>query len=478
MFINKVSIKNYRLFANFEIPVGRLGIPDGKQEGSGLTLILGENGRGKTSILDAISLGLATYTTESFELADIGDVSKDLTITIEADKVFSVKKTISGDFTCTGLIFKANAKKVISRKYLNKLVTSDNLFIPEDTSAFKSTSSDLRVSVNNPFSGPRFDDNDYLIIDKNRTNQIRKGRYSPTRFDRLLEDYNLKYLSLKEEKPDLNKAVDTEFNRIASADNTLEKAFDHFNELTEYSIDLYHIDAQQPFKNSFVAHSTGNKSTPLIMPERLGSGYHMFLALLCQYYMSIETEKDLIVLIDEAELHLHPSLQKQLIELILVLSKKAQVLITSHSTELVKQLSRNKHHKSIILDGGKEEPAIEPLKEFVLPLPTAAETNYIAFNTTTLEYHNELYGHVMELLNDTTVAGLDSHLGVKNEDKYDWYNESTKSTQKLSAHSVIRNYFHHPNGKNNSFCNTTFINDNLSESIDFLRRKIKEASAR
>jgi DNA repair exonuclease SbcCD ATPase subunit len=56
MFIKKIEIKNFRIFPsdkNFEID--NIKIPNGNL-GSGLTVLVGENGCGKTTILEALAL--------------------------------------------------------------------------------------------------------------------------------------------------------------------------------------------------------------------------------------------------------------------------------------------------------------------------------------------------------------------------------------------------------------------------------------
>ncbi|OGY07598.1 MAG: hypothetical protein A2694_02735 [Candidatus Blackburnbacteria bacterium RIFCSPHIGHO2_01_FULL_40_17] len=52
----------------------------------------------------------------------------------------------------------------------------------------------MRVSVNNPFKGKRFSENDVLFLDRNRLFQTRSGNFNTTRFDRLMEDFSYQYL--------------------------------------------------------------------------------------------------------------------------------------------------------------------------------------------------------------------------------------------------------------------------------------------
>ena len=72
MFISKLSIKNYRLFSgDKDYLIDKFNIPDGTTEGSGLTVFVGENGCGKTTILDAISSAMLEYKAETFSIADM-----------------------------------------------------------------------------------------------------------------------------------------------------------------------------------------------------------------------------------------------------------------------------------------------------------------------------------------------------------------------------------------------------------------------
>lgn len=96
----------------------------------------------------------------------------------------------------------------------------------------------------------------------------------------------------------------------------------------------------------------------------------------------------MIILIDEPELHLHPKIQQKFVEFLLQISKTAQVIITTHSALLIKQLSYNDFVKTIIL---KNDTSFSKIEDRKLSYISSNETNYLAFNLATEEYHNELY---------------------------------------------------------------------------------------
>jgi len=82
-----------------------------------------------------------------------------------------------------------------------KYIKADGETKPQDNTP------DLRLSVNNPWSGSRFSEIEYLILDKNRTFQTRKGTYNDTRFDRIMEDLNYHYIQKENNPIDCNESL-------------------------------------------------------------------------------------------------------------------------------------------------------------------------------------------------------------------------------------------------------------------------------
>jgi ABC-type multidrug transport system ATPase subunit len=183
----------------------------------------------------------------------------------------------------------------------------------------------------------------------------------------------------------------------------------------------------------------------------------------------------LIILIDEPEIHLHPELQKEVVKKLLEISKFAQVFITSHSPLLVHHLSEsgNECYNEILLEENESGQIYQKkIDSRVLPNSTPAETNYLVFDRSSFEYHNELYGHLMYLSDKNSVSGLDNSFDINDNEKYNWEREDVNDSQRLSVHSVLRNSFHHKENSLNEYVDSGFINDNLRDSIEFLREEI------
>lgn len=444
MFIQKITIKNFRLFpSESEFTIDDINTPDDTNEGSGLNVFVGENGSGKTALLDAFALPILEYKTENFGIDNFNDTSKKVEISIYSKDEFEVDGTMpKGSFKSKGFAFEAGVRSRGAKSYLSSIVVNDQKFIKVDPSKPADNSPDLRVNVNNPFKGKRFNENDVLFLDRNRLFQTRSGNFNTTRFDRLMEDFSYQYLkSAEADIANLNDDLDDKIKKDKVEHSFLAEALKKFEEISGAQVKLDFLDNYEPFKNAFFAARKDNNQQ--ISLSNLGSGYEMIFALLYSFYLAQQSGKQLIVLIDEPELHLHPRLQEKFVEFLLEFSKKAQILLASHSPLLVKQLSENDKVKIRVLENDGQK--ISEIENRVLPYVSANETNFLAFNLATEEYHNELYEELKSLhgvSKDYKTFDNDFFVTTKGETK----NSPWRGNQnEVSVHTFIRNQIHHRN---------------------------------
>ena len=258
-----------------------------------------------------------------------------------------------------------------------------------------------------------------------------------------MEDFSYQYLK-KATVENLNDDLDSKIKKDKVENKFLSEAIKKFQEISGSQIKLDFLDNYEPFKNAFfVARKDNNQQISL---NNLGSGYEMIFALLYSFYLAQQSGKQLIVLIDEPELHLHPRLQEKFVKFLLESSKSVQIILASHSPLLVKQLSFNDKVKISVIENGQEVAEIE---KRVLPYISANETNFLAFNLATEEYHNELFEE-LKFLNgdDKTIKDFDNDFFVT--EKSELKNSPWRGSQnEVSEHTFIRNQIHHQkeNGK-------------------------------
>ncbi len=444
MFIKKITITNFRLFPTDTIfEVEDFNTPDGANEGSGLNVFVGENGSGKTALLDAIALPILEYKTENFGVDNFNNPDKEIVISVYSKDEFEVDGTMpKGSFKAKGLSFAARVRSRASKSYLSSIVVNDQIFIKVDPAKPKDGSPDLRVNVNNPFKGKRFSENDVLFLDRNRLFQTRAGNFNTTRFDRLMEDFSYQYLKSSSGSIDnLNNDLDEKIKKEKVENTCLSEAIKKFQEISGAQIALDFLDNYEPFKKAFFAVKKDNGQQ--ISLSNLGSGYEMIFALLYSFYLAQQSGKQLIILIDEPELHLHPTLQERFVEFLLELSKNAQVFLSSHSPLLVKQLSENDRVKIRIMESDGRK--VSEIANRVLPYVSANETNYLAFNLATEEYHNELYEELKSNHGQSKKYkefDNDFFITLKSEPQDSpWRGVDNQ----VSIHTFIRNQIHHRN---------------------------------
>ena len=444
MFISNLIVKNYKLF-NDEFKITNFNVPDNINDGTGLTTIVGENGCGKTTILDAIACSLLEYKAESFGISDMNDSNKETEITIETNDAFNVKSVFpNSSFDAKGFKFIGKTREKSNQNKLLSLIMTDQLYISTDDEKPKPGSPDLRMKVTNSFGTKRFNELDVLYLDKNRLYQTRAGTYNDTRFDRIMDDFNFQYYKNQDNVENLNTMLNEKIKKELSNKN-LENAINKFKEISGHSLKLDFIDNYLPFKKAnLVVETPSNMQIDL---ASLGSGYEMMFSLIYSFYMSKQSGKKLIILIDEPELHLHPRLQEKFVDFILEISKESQVILTTHSPLLIKQLSYNENVKNIVL---KKEKEVKEFDERKLSYISSNETNYLAFDLPSEEYHNELYESLMEKYSTSNgIKRFDNELFIqqKKEDKiYPW----EKQPNQVSIHTFIRNQIHHR--KDNRSC--------------------------
>jgi predicted ATP-binding protein involved in virulence len=177
------------------------------------------------------------------------------------------------------------------------------------------------------------------------------------------------------------------------------------------------------------------------------------------------------ILIDEPELSMHPKWQKRILGYYKDLftknnELKAQMFFATHSDHVLKEaLINNGENLIVVLE---EDAGVVRAKKIdsptVLPSVTSAETNYLAFDIISNDYHIELYGWLQDKKSKNTVKSCDEY--IKAHSLYDSSRHYKSSTFGRTTYETlptyIRNAIHHPNSGN------VFTEADMRASIELL----------
>lgn len=491
IFIKKISIQNYKCFDHEPI---QFCVPDGTNEGSGLNILIGENGNGKTSILEAINyLTLNSFSAENkLSINDFRNHQNEIIISgdtteFKCNMSFPYKDHF---FECAGIEFKAKTR---DRKSPGKLLSSpfqlSNNFKLKSSTYKKSDGSDSGKDIPYPYNefSNSYIDNDEINVfyfDKNRTRQITTGNYKTT-FERICDDLNWKFAKGLD---DSNKEIIVQNicgeyfkNVIAIAQKSVGKKIasdlkDFFTNPEYENLRIEFLNLLHPFSNAFFA-TRKESSLQQINVRDLGSGIEIILTLLLLRSIASESKGSIIYLIDEPELHLHPKAQERLLELLIKESKDKQIFVSTHSPYIFKNclshnvgvliFNRDRQNKICISNAKDKNWGIFPWS------PSWGEINYYAYNLPTIEFHNELYGHIQNTVQKYSESEIEDFFASKSVSKdRKWikvYNGSPQPEKDVTLCTYIRNKIHHPENTYNS----VYTIEEIGESIESMITLIK-----
>jgi predicted ATP-binding protein involved in virulence len=357
MKINEITIKNFRGFEDFHAELN----PD-------LTVFIGNNGSGKSAVLDAISIAAGTFfsgldgvpgtsinkedvTCKSFDMGTVIDLQYQypsvITAKGEIDKeIVTWTRSLN---TSTGRTTTADAKSIIAvaERCQTRLREGDtNLILPVisyyGTGRLWAQKKEKRTNEQLMQFSRLSGYIDCLAAESNEKLMLK-----------WFEKMTIQQAQRQQASPELN-AVEQAVSRCFAGITGAQDVSTQFN-LDTRSLDILYTNAEGkkirvPMKNL----SDGYKNTIGIIAD---IAYRM-ATLNPQLLDQVLTETPGIVLIDEIDLHLHPVWQQRIIGDLQALFPKVQLIVSTHAPSVISSVRRE--NMLVLSDQGQlHTPGVE-----------------------------------------------------------------------------------------------------------------------
>jgi len=444
MKIKKVKWNNHPIIGNLEIDF----INPTNGEPYETIILAGENGTGKTTILETISTFLNTGPFEFFEF-------------IEYSIGTEIFKAIP---TSDGTVHKPFYDLIDNSGTVHKIRADKN----NNPQLIESNPQDIR-HYGCVFSKARAD---------YKTKKITSTTTKSLDMEKYDNDQEDDFTSLKQLIVDVQNQDTSEYAEINKSLGPNPKPWNDFFVTSK----IYR------FKNAFdtffeklkyekVANSNSEKAilfkknNSSISIDSLSTGEKQIVFRGIYLLKNSKKLDGAAIMVDEPELSMHPKWQKKILKYYQDLFtesgiQKTQIFIATHSEHVVTHAlkERTKNLVVILNETGGIINAKKIVAPSVLPSITSAETNYLAFDIVSNDYHIELYGWLQRKESKNTVKSCDDYIK-----QHSLYNASIHG--KYSSHGLtryetlstfIRNAIDHPDPSR------TFTESELRISIELL----------
>lgn len=311
MRINSIRAQNFKTIRDLEM-----------NEIGGLTVFIGKNNSGKTNILETITY----FSKESRETERFSAEDKTATIHLELALTREEAKELGGSAKSSALILDHTPKN-------GKRITLDG----------KPTDAEIVA---------RFLKSHVLHIDTARIFLPEVQSFNSSAKDELLQNDKgaerlAGQISFERAQTDFHELKLTHPKLFANVQDGLKTAFPNIT----YALDENLLAALHDEREHADAEPTITDAEKQVELERLGAGYLQIFSLILYAYHP----KYPILLIDEPETHLHPALQKKLLELFRGVSAVKQIFLSTHSPSFVAAEHLNELRRVIRTEQGGTE---------------------------------------------------------------------------------------------------------------------------
>jgi len=332
LFITKLLLENFRCFDKKEIEFN-----------SRFSVIAGENGSGKTAILEGlcIALGGWLYGFDGIEISDKRNI-------YEEDKRVILAKVNSAALTQIPVVVECTAKIYEQEIVWDRKITSRN---GRTTHGGLSEIKKIANIINQKIYSA---EDEEIILPVVAYYSSARLWNEPIQKQKSYKKENVRIEAYKKSISFSNsiKNTMTYINTIAYAAEQDEMYMAEFNAIMnaiEKSIHSVLQDSKVSYNKKIAEIVITDKDNKSILYSKLSDGYRCIISLIADICIRMVTlnpqlkenaikETTGVVLIDEIDLHLHPKWQKCVINDLKEIFPKVQFIVTTHSPFIIQSL--------------------------------------------------------------------------------------------------------------------------------------------
>ncbi len=349
----RLRIKNYKVIRDMEI-----------RDMENALILVGKNNTGKTSVLDAVRVMAGV---EELTKADFNEAKQNVEIEVTLQITGEDRRMMHQ----AGIVSRYKRYEVWEKEFYRKLPSCKGDLLEftytanyegkiRYTDGFKKDNPCIRevlprIHYINTARDLQMFQNDLLLFQDNRMmNQLRSGRCL---FDGAKEcRHCFQCIGLiNKKKPEELDAAETrkllEYKLYQSnMGDLVERINENFHKNGGYDDILYELrcDIDRLFQIEVRTYNSDRGETDTV--EHMGKGMRsIYMLSLLETYIEGENRIPSIVIVEYPELFLHPQLQKVSSEILYRLSKKNQVVFSTHSPQLLLNFT-NGQIRQVVLD--------------------------------------------------------------------------------------------------------------------------------
>lgn len=427
--IKKIKWKNHAILGSLELDFTKT---DGTPYNT--IILAGENGTGKTTILETLSTFLNLDSIEPFDYIKYEVNSETYLVTpaeLNANLGFHLRKN-SNDGSETN---------VYNARYNNR----ENIELDlADLRHYGVTYSKARSGFN--------------------TNPIQSTTTKQLDFEKYEDDSKEDFTSIKQLIIDIDAQDSSEWMRISKSKEDI--SFEEFNEKSKMKrFEKAFNDFFENVTFKGVDNTNGNEMKILfekygkeIPIDSLSTGEKQIVFRGAHLLKNINNISGGIVLIDEPELSMHPKWQQKVLQYYRNLfsangTQNVQMIIATHSQYVLQSAFKDSENVLIIVLSVENGTIYSKNISAPISLPsiTSAEINYLAYGILSVDYHIALYGHLQNKIGKDSVKSCDDYIvshaaydPAKHSKPYSFVSKTGRITPYKTLPTYIRNTIDHP----------------------------------